>query len=218
MKLSIVTLINNYDIYRDNVLKSTLKEFDNYYIEYIEIYNSISASSGLNEGIKKSNNDLIFCCHQDVQFLDRWYEQLIKLLNMLDEHEKNSDGKNIWGVCGSAGTSYSGKMFGVHSGLGMDGLDSVQVQTLDCCTLLLRKSIMKKYDMTFDENLKWYHMYGEDISLQSNDKGLKVYVLNVSLKHNCKWTAGGGFQESTDYTRKKWKSKFPVIHTTVGVF
>lgn len=77
---------------------------------------------------------------------------------------------------------------------------------------------MNKYELKFDENFKFFHMYGEDISLQCKEKELNVCCLNVPIIHNCKWTAGGGFQESVDYMKIKWKHKFPVIYTTVGTY
>ncbi len=210
MNLSLVTLINNYDTYLENVVKSVHGEINKYNVELSLINDSKSASEGLNRGIKKAKCDLVLCCHQDVKFLDGWYDKLMRHVNMLDKDN------NVFGVCGTAGTTFGGRMVGTHSGLSMDNLDSIQVQTLDCCTLLFRKSVFEKYKMKFDENLIYYHMYGEDISLQSYDKGIGVYALDVPIQHNTKWTSGKGFVESTHYMRDKWKNKFPVIHTTVG--
>lgn len=216
MKISLVTLINNESIYQENVIESTLKENNNGNIEYIQIHNSKSGSSGLNEGLNKSTNDLIICCHQDITFLEGWYDHLLHCLDQLDLIYNIKELKQDWGVAGFAGTTDEGKMVGTHSGLGMDGCDTIECQTLDCSTLILRKSIINKYKLKFDEKLTYYHMYGEDISLQSLDKGLKVCCLNVPIIHNCKWTSGGGFKESVDYIKLKWKHKFSVIYTTVG--
>lgn len=201
MKISIITLVNNSNIYEENVILSTSTKKDN--IEYIKIDNPPFASKGLNIGINKATNDIMIMCHQDIYFLEGWYERLQDILyNKIDKN---------WGACGMAGTTYDRKMVGTHSGLGMKEY-VIPVQTLDCSCIILRKS----NNLMFDENLKYFHMYGEDIALQANDKGLGSYVINIPINHNTRWTAGQGFGESTDYIVKKWRSKFGIIHTTVG--
>lgn len=205
MKISIITLVNNSNIYEENVMKSTSTKKDN--IEYIKIYNPSSASKGLNIGIDTATNDILIACHQDVYFLDRWYEILQELLD-----DKINKINNNWGVCGMAGTTFDGKMVGTHSGLNMSGNIIIPVQTLDCSCLVLKKS----NNLRFDENLKYFHMYGEDIALQANDKGLDAYVIDVPINHRTNWTAGSGFVESGDYIGRKWHHKFGIIYTTVG--
>lgn len=200
-----ITPVSRHDIYIANVLTSTFKEKDQ--IEYINIISPSSASNGLNNGIDRAVNDLVICCHQDVYFLNGWYEKLKDLLKKLDGINSK------WGVCGMAGTTYEGRMVGTCSGLGMNG-DIIKVQTLDCFCQIMRKSS----GLRFDEGLKYFHMYGEDIALDANDKRLGAYVLNIGIDHRTKWTAGQGFIESTNYLRQKWKNKFGTIYTTVGNF
>ena len=208
MKISIVTLVNRPDIYNEDVIASTVDQKAN--IEYIPIYGAKSAASGLNKGVKKATNDLIICAHQDIYFNVGWYEQLIHCLDLLNKYGKN------FGVVVFAGSDYEGCLVGTHSGCGMDGRDIAQVQTLDCSTIVFRKSTMEKYGIEFDENLKYFHGYGEDIALQSIANGLSVHVLNVNIDHKCKWTAGGGFSESWSYISTKWRRVFTKIYTTVG--
>ncbi len=214
MKLSIITLVNKPEIYIKNVMKSTSPYIRENKIEYIVINKAKTASSGLNKGIQKANNDVIICCHQDVEFLDGWYDKFKQLINTLDNRHLQNE--VIWGVVGFAGTTKEGLMVGTHSGLEMNNNDIVEVQTLDCSTLVFRKSTFQKYNLKFDENLQYFHMYGEDISLQCLDKELKVYCLNVPIKHNTIWSSGGGFQESTNVIKKKWGHRFKTIFTTVG--
>lgn len=201
--ISMVTLVNKPDIYKDNVLKSTEKDKD--VIEYIPIYNAETAAKGLNEGISKATNDLVICIHQDMTFEQGWYEQFVRCLNLMDQYKKN------WGVVGFAGTTDEGQQIGPCSRIGED-CDVVECQTLDCSILIIRKS----NGLKFDENLKYFHAYGEEISLQAHYKGLNVCCIAVPSIHNTKWTAGRGFSESFNYVVRKWKKVFPKIYTTVG--
>ncbi len=209
MKLSIITLVNKPNIYIENVMKSTFSQNKENKIEYIVINKAKSASTGLNKGLLKATNDIIICCHQDIQFLEGWYDKLEQLLKILDN-------KYVWGVAGLAGTTKDGSMVGTHSGLGMNNNNIIDVQTLDCSAIIFRKTSFQEHNLKFDEDLHHFHMYAEDISLQCLNKKLKVYCINVPAIHNTAWTSGGGFQESTDHIRKKWKHKFKEIYTTVG--
>jgi hypothetical protein len=200
-KISMVTLVNNVGTYHDDVIKSSSAFKDN--IEYIPISFPKSAATGLNEGLEKASNELIICCHQDIYFFDNCYKSLMDNLNSL--RSKN------WGVCGIAGCTFEGKCIYNYK---MMSENIVQAQTLDCSLLILKKS----NNLKFDENLKLFHMYGEDICLQANDKGLGVYILNVPILHKSKWTAGPGLGESAAYVAKKWHHKFGKIRTTVGTY
>lgn len=202
--LSFVTMVTKNELYKENVITSTYENRNN--IEYITVKNSKSGASGLNAGIKKVSNDIIICCHQDVYFKNEWYKKLNICLDKL-EH---------WGVLGFAGISFDGKMFGTHSGLSIpDNIDIVPVQTLDESVLILKKS----NNLKFDEKLIYFHMYGTDIALQSHEKNLGVYVINIPIEHRTKWTAGKGLGESENYIKKKWilPNKYKTIYTTVGI-
>lgn len=160
-KISLVTLVNNVETYHDNVIKSSSEFKDN--IEYITISFPKSAAKGLNEGLDKASNELIICCHQDIYFLNACYKSLTD--NLYSLHSKN------WGVCGIAGCTFEGKRIYNYTMMN-ENENIVQAQTLDCSLLILKKS----NNLKFDENLKLFHMYGEDICLQANDKGLGVYI------------------------------------------
>lgn len=214
-KLSFVTMVNKNELYKENVITSTL-DYKNF-IEYITVKNSESGSTGLNAGIKKASNDIILCCHQDVHFNKGWYEKLNEYLDKLNDNVKYK----TWGVLGFAGSTNDGVSVGTHSGLGMlynsNKLEIIPVQTLDESILILKKSD----NLKFDEKLIYFHMYGTDIALQSHNKNLGVYVINVSIEHRTKWTAGKGLGESENYIKKKWinklLNKYNSIHTTVGI-
>lgn len=198
-EVSFVTCVNHYDIYTTNVIKSTEAYADR--IDYVVIQSPDSASVGLNEGIEKAKEDIVVCCHQDIFFLNDWLNKMFEQLGMLPE----------WGVCGCAGTMEGGQMVGCHSGLGMPSYP-VPVQTLDCSLIVLSKC----NGLHFDEGLLFFHMYGEDIALQANERGLGVYAIHAPVVHNTKWTSGAGFLESVEYIQKKWKQKRGAVYTTVG--
>lgn len=224
IQISILTLVNHYEIYNENVIDSTLKENSEGKVEYIVVDNPPYASKGINEGIKEVKNDLILYCHQDISFKEGWYEKLLEHIETLEKRDKFRLHKR-WGVLGFAGTTDipmentdRGIMVGTHSGLGMDDRDIIKVQTLDCSILIFKKSTFNRFNLKFDENLKYFHAYGEDICLQAISLGLGVYVINVPVIHNCKWTSGKGINESFRYLRRKWDHRFQRIYTTVGTW
>jgi len=199
-KISILTLVNKPDKYQKYVLNSTYKEIDS--IQYSYINWAKTAASALNYGLDNlCTSELIICCHQDVEFLPGWLEKILHFAENLPN----------WGVLGMAGTTFKNEMTGTHSGLGIPG-DHIKVMTVDCSVIILKKS----QGLRFDENLKYFHGYGEDIALQANAKGLNVFVIDVPIKHHTEWTSGKGFWESMSYLAKKWRSKFGMIHTTIG--
>lgn len=202
--LTIVTLVRNPEIYKENVIESTSKYKNK--IEYITLYHNSSASNSLNTGVVMASNDIILTCHQDIYFKEGWYESLKKQLDNLRSI------KNNWGVCGFAGATAEGKSVGTHSGLGMENKEIIPVQTLDGSILILQKH----NNLIFDEKLKHFHMYDIDVCLQSHEKNLGVYCINVPIEHRCKWTAGEGFQESAIYTKNKWQYKVGLINSTLG--
>lgn len=201
-RVGFVTCVNNHDVYTHNVIASTKSYSDE--IEYIVIENPPCASVGLNEGIRKISEDIIVCCHQDIFFLgDNWIDKMFEQLNRIPK----------WGVCGCAGTLVGGDLVGCCGGLGM-GKIPITVQTLDCSLLILDRH----NKLFFDENLQYFHMYGEDIALQANEKGLGAYVIYAPIIHNSKHTSRSGFKESYEYMRQKWRSKVETIYTTVGQY
>lgn len=198
-RASFVTCVNNEEIYKENVLKSTESYVDR--IEYIKVNNPPSASIGLNEGLRKATEDIVVCCHQDIFFLDNWLDKMFKQLAMIPR----------WGVCGCAGTTDKGLGVGTHSGLKM-GEKPVKVQTVDGSLVILNK----KNNLFFDEGLLFFHMYDVDIALQAMERGLNTYVIYAPILHNTKGASGEGIVESIRYVQVKWKPKVEVIYTTVG--
>lgn len=203
--LTIVTTVNNPEIYKNNLVLSTLTHSNK--IEYITLYHNYSSSTSLNTGLELASNNIVMCCHQDIYFKDNWYTILKHHIDTL-----NKD-KQKWGVLGFAGAVFEGSLVGTHSGLSMNNIDIIKVQTLDGSILILQK----KNNLKFDENLKFFHMYDADICLQALEKGLMNYCINVPINHISNRTTGGGFSESVEYIRKKWKSEFGAVHTTVGI-
>ena len=200
-RASFVTCVNDDDVYRNDVLKTTEGYADR--IEYIRVDNPVSAPVGLNEGIRKASENIVVCCHQDIYFLNNWLDKMFEQLDTIPK----------WGVCGLAGAKDDGSPIGCHSGLGMEH-HPIRVQTLDCSLII----VDKRNVLRFDENLEFFHMYGEDIALQANDVGLGAYVIYAPIIHHSKWAHPQGFRECVEYIQRKWRGKVAVIHTTVGTY
>jgi len=210
--ISIVTLVNKSELYEQNVKLSTLEYADE--IQYIKIEDAKSASEGLNRGLLIASNDIVICCHQDIRFLEGWK---LALDTTLEELSKCEDTKG-WKVLGLAGTTFRGDKFGNYSRLDMvrNGLNErfISVQTIDCSCIILNK----RSGLRFDEGLKFFHMYGEDIALQSILSGQAVFVIRIPSTHLSFGTTDESFYESVRYMANKWKYHFAVIHTTCGSF
>jgi hypothetical protein len=181
-------------------------------IQLLTCYDAKSQANALNQGIAYAQSDLIICPHQDVYFEPGWLETIERLA---------ASTPAPWGVLGAAGTTHANKMYGTHSGLGMDGYQHVTAMTLDGSLLILRKSS----GLRFDENLNRFHGYDVDICLESEARGFKNYVINLPMQHRTIWastTRPGGaqdFQNALGYVAQKWHARgVGPIYTTFGTY
>lgn len=211
LRATIIVTISDEAIFQRDARASTLAEVESGACELIEIRDAASQASALNRGIEQAKADLVVCPHQDVFFKPGWLQRIEWLA---------ASTPFPWGVLGPAGTTVDGKMYGTHSGLGMDGYEHVTAQTLDGSCLILRKSS----GLRFDENLKRFHGYDVDICLESRARELAVYVVDVPMEHRTRWasTAGEGandFQNALGYVAGKWHRRgVGMIHTTFGTY
>jgi hypothetical protein len=191
VNFSIVTLVNNEDVYNNNVVKSaTLPN-----IELIKIETS-HCCRGLNKGIELASSDIVICCHQDVAFPDNWPVILEEQINLIT---------NNWGVLGTYGIALDycdvGEIFnpspffrvGKHKEL------PSEVMFLDEHCLILNK----KNGIFFDNNLSYFHFYGADICLSYNQKGFKNYAIRLHLNHLSKT----GTRDNNYFLARRWLIK-----------
>lgn len=204
-KVSIITLVNDIELYDKCVRKS----FGNSPVELISVMYPESAASGLNEGIDLAKNDLIVMCHQDVVFPENWIEKLQQQIALINDSN--------FGVLGVYGIKYdcSDGIGNVKSGNRKlhRGNPPGLAMSLDECCLIIRKSS----GLRFDESLVLFHMYGADICLTAYSKGMNCYAIDAEVCHlsnNLERTQS--FLDAVEWFKNKWvgKTKFKEYRTT----
>lgn len=174
-----------------------------------------SAAASYNNGLRKAKTDVVIFAHQDVYFPRGWIASLRGALDLLSVRDPD------WGVLGIWGDRYSGGPPGYLYWTGVDGtagepFDGVrEVKVLDEAVLIFRKSS----DLSFDERLRGFHMYGTDICLEARRRGRKCYVFSGFCVHNTNvynmlpWE----FWKSCLFMRRKWKAELPISTPCIDI-
>lgn len=170
--------------------------------------NPESASKAYNRGIESTQGDFIIFAHQDLHLPAGWLTRLASEINLIEQTDPNWGVLGLWGVDGLgqyAGWTYS-------SGLGkvLGGPQSAPhpVRTLDEVLLVVRRSS----GLRFDEKLSGFHMYGTDICLAAEAKGMRNYAVSCFAVHNSNgirqlpWA----FWTACWFIRRKWAAELPI--------
>lgn len=119
-----------------------------------------------------------------------------------------------WGVVGIYGITNSGLGVGYAYSTGLKRFvgaplnHPIEVRTLDEIILIIRRSS----GLRFDERLPGFHLYGTDICLQAEKKGMRNYVIPCFALHN----SNGikflplDFWKAYLYLRRKWWHYLPI--------
>lgn len=198
----------------------------------VESYSSISIT----------NSTYIAYVHNDVFFHEKFEEELISSIFKLNDIDCN------WGVCGAAGVlnirdyrsikyPVSGGKIIAAKGPGYINIGCLrekrdekwgtillspeysfpsEISYLDECFLVIKNN----QNLSFDTNIPYNHSYGLDICLQSQNKGMKNYVLPALIHHNCKSQKERGpnvdfeLSECAKYIENKYPNNMPCITTS----
>lgn len=198
---SIITCVSDFDVY-NSCLLSSLEQFENNDLyEVIPIDNrnkAYTASAAINLGLKIAHSDIIICCHQDVTLLPRFFD-------ILSNHIKNLKRNKKWKLIGCAGRrydpnrtdfsegdvgivfngppGYKGQDFELALERPWNGMtDLTEVHCVDECLFIINNSHDDK--LVFDTNLKGFHFYGVDYSIQARQAGYKVYAAYLPIIHH----------------------------------
>lgn len=166
-----------------------------------------SAAEGLNRGMREASNDLVVLVHQDVYLPSWWPAQLASQWALADRAGQVA-------VAGAFGVRYreGGRE---HVGLVVDrdhllAHDAELPATVDGLDEMLIV-IPRATPLRFDPSLGW-HLYGTDIALQANARGLRVAVLDLPCHHN---SLLGGVNESYGHSEsvlaRKWPEELPIV-------
>jgi hypothetical protein len=81
------------------------------------------------------------------------------------------------------------------------------VETIDCCCIIVHSSLIKKYNLRFDEHLT-FHLYAEDLSLCALfNHGIKTKAIQIECRHSSLGIASRDFYDSLEYLKSKYKDK-----------
>ena len=167
-----------------------------------------SAAGAYNSGRDKSSGEVLVFVHQDVFLPEEWSRAFSDALRWLQEYDPD------WGVLGCFGRTAKGLSQGhVHSvglqqTLGSRFFLPAQVRLLDELLLVVRRSS----GLRFDEALPGFHLYGTDICLESERRGMRNYVIPAFCIHNSNrisWLPTA-FWKAFLHTRRKWWHELPL--------
>jgi len=205
MDWTVICATNNEDILRSCLLNSPdIGEASDVILQR----GYASAAVAYNSAINKASSDLLVFVHQDVYLPPGWSDSLHRALELLSKADPN------WGIAGVYGVNKSwddgvGFLHCAECGRLGNFFDGVrEVRCLDEVLLIMRKSS----NLRFDEQLPSFHMYGIDICLEAQRRGMKSYAISAFCIHN---THGYRmlplqFWRCYLFMRKKWRSELPV--------
>ncbi len=214
MNFAMIVAYNDEDVLKKSLLASI--DLKNKKIEVVLQKGYSSASNAYNHGIEKTEAEIIIFVHQDVFLPIGWFDLLI-------EHVKNLERRdNNWGVLGIYGVKEDGEGKGYVYSTGLKRYVGSQfdefkkVRILDELLLIIRRSS----GLLFDKKLPGFHLYGTDICLEAEKRGMNNYVLPCFAIHNSNGVKylPNDFWRAYSYLRNKWKKKLPIITPCIQIF
>lgn len=90
---------------------------------------------------------------------------------------------------------------------GRPALFQQTVDAIDCCCIMIHSSLIKKYNLRFDEHLS-FHMYAEELCYRAKkDYKIKTKVIQTKCFHLGKGCLNEDYQKSVQYLKEKFKIK-----------
>jgi len=226
MKTKVVCVFNNQEVF-DNSVKNNENLNGCELFSYDNREENISITNRYNKFIEENvvESDSDFWCvfiHQDFGFMEN-VNFVIEKLNK--EH--------IYGPIGAK--VFKGLFFGkkgmdrkikfktdltlvLGEILRGDNIDELKkygrcffyptiVDAVDCCCIMIHSSLIKKYNLRFDENLK-FHMYAEELCYRAKQKyKIKTKVVPIKCYHLGKGKLDEDYKKSVQYLKDKFKIK-----------
>ncbi len=209
---SLIAAVNNQEILQSCLLRSPEVSQAT---EIVCQRGYSSAAKAYNAALDKAATDVLVFAHQDVFLPAGWVAQLRRALAWLAANDPSWAVAGIWGVQRSGGRYGNVYCTGLGAKLGNDFMPPVEVRTVDELLLVVRKSS----GVRFDESLPGYHLYGTDISLEAQRRGLKCYAISAFCIHNTNGYAmlPWCFWKAYLHMRRKWKAELPVTTPCIEI-
>lgn len=211
--LAVVAACNNETILSSNLKRSPVIEEGRIPL-HVEM-NAPSAAIAYNRGLAKIDADIVVFAHQDV-FLPRGWEDVLAA-RIAELNQKHPD----WALLGSYGIGLDGAHYGpvwsssIGSIIGRVAMGPVEVQSFDEHLIVMRRHP----DVTFDEGLPGFHLYGTDIVQIARKAGLGAYAMSLPLVHNdgFKDQLLGDYIEAYHYMKSKWRAELPLVTSVTKI-
>lgn len=202
---SLVVAANSDALLHDNLLRSGEERFAK---EIIIRRNAPNSATAYNAGMAGCTGDVVVFAHQDVFLPAGWSERMRRSIEELTCHDPQ------WGALGLYGITRSGKRAGhvystgLRSFVGRPLSEPIQIGTLDEMLLIIRRTA----GLRFDEKLPGFHLYGTDICMEAEARGMRNYVLPCFALHNSTGMKKLplGFWRAYLYLRSKWRDRLPI--------
>ncbi len=200
-----VITVNDKQVCNRNALASP--DLKNQKHEVLLRFGYATAGSAYNSAILDAKHDVIIFIHQDMYLPPDWTMNLRHILAELAEAYQP------WGVLGCYGVTHdkkkAGQVFcnGQNRVLGR-AASPVPVQSLDECCLIINR----ENGISFDAKLPHFHLYGTDICLEAETRGLINYAISNFCIHNTRYIRRlpPEFWTAARYVRQKWKRQLPI--------
>lgn len=210
---SVICCYNNPKLLRTNLKKSL--EGQNTRVEFIPVANTDnrfdSIPKALNYGACRASGDHLMFVHQDV-FLcgGDWVQRAQRLVESIENY----------GAAGVSGVTSQGVFKGRIYDRGLIWGRSIsspeEVQTLDEQLFITSRHLFRTLEL--DEGFR-YHSYLADYCLRVLKRGLKVYVLPLTVEHNSVTKASlqaAPIRSEDHRLYRKHRAEWPVIYKTTG--
>ncbi len=206
MNWALVSAVNNNQVLNTSLLNSPDVQSAS---EVLLQRGYSSAGVAYNAAIEQSKSELIVFAHQDVFFPEGWIASVRKALQLLSKTDPEWGVLGVWGIKPSGHRSGHLYCTGLMKLLGNSFEGVEEIRSLDEVVLIVRRSS----GLRFDERLPGFHMYGTDICLKAQRRGMKCYAISAFCIHNTNGYNMLPLQFWTNYLfmRNKWRSELPVI-------
>ena len=212
--ISFAIAVNNDHVLHLSAMTSPIFEQGHSH-EILTKRGSISAGIAYNQAIDCAKNNIVVFMHQDVFLPEGWDTKLWNIIEELEKIDPN------WGVLGCVGITkktncITGHMYCnvVKKIIGESG-SFIEASSLDESVLIIRKNS----GLRFDSLIPGFTVYGLDLCLEAEDKGLKNYAISNFCIHNTKpYLYPDIFWLGVDYIRNKWNKKLPIRTTWATLY
>lgn len=214
LRYSFVTLVTDAAQYAEMVQSFVAKGFTPERAEFLYADNTArnwaDGYRGLNRLIQDACGDYIICAHQDVIATDDGCDELEQRLSALTERDPD------WAIAANAERRDGTYFIRIHDKHGRHqnrGPFPAQVDVVDENFIIIRRDRI----VGFSYDLSGYHLYGLDLVLNAQMRGLNAYVIDFLVEHKGAARVGQSYLDCQAAferkIRRKWSSR--IIPTLV---